>query len=165
MTGGGESWGITISLATDIQHLRDIELFSEFNEEQLRLLVFGSHKLSFPKGAYIFYDGQSTDGGFVLFSGVVELVHHVNGIDHTIGKFKSGDLIGEMAILTRNKRIGAAVVVEDCELLKISRSTMHRVLGEYPELAAILHQKISASIAAFSRSLDRIEARIQSTDH
>ena len=126
--------------------------------------MFGSQKLSFPQGTYLFYDGQTTDGGYVIFEGQINIVQLVQGREQTIGQFKTGDLIGEMAMLTRNKRIGSAVVVDDCELPKISRTTMHRVLGEYPELAAILHQKISANVSEFSGNLDRIEKVMRASD-
>lgn len=138
-----------------------IGLFSDFNEEQLRLLAFGSQKLHFPKKTHVFHDGQSTDGGFVILSGNLNLVREIDGKEQIIGRFKAGDLIGEMAILTRNKRIGSALVIEDCELMKISRSTMHRVLSEYPELAAVLHKRIVESVTAFTQKLDRIERSMQ----
>jgi len=141
--------------------MRGVGLFSDFNEEQLRLLVFGSQKLSFPAGTYIFHDGQSTDGGFVIFEGRVKLVDER---EQTISQFKTGDLVGEMAILTRNKRVGSAIVVDDCELLKISRATMHRILGEYPELAAVLYQKIADNVSDFAKKLGQVERRLQSSD-
>ncbi|MGI9351623.1 MAG: Crp/Fnr family transcriptional regulator [Rhizobiaceae bacterium] len=140
--------------------MRSIELFSDFGEEQLRLLAFGSQKLAFPKGTNVFHDGQSTDGGYLIVSGLIELIYSAHGSERAIGRFGPGDLIGEMAILTRNKRVGSAIVVEDCELIKISRSTMHRILDEYPELAALLHQRISQSVAKFTDSLASVEQKL-----
>ena len=156
-----ETRGYVISLEADVRLLGNIELFSEFNDEQLRLLAFGSQKVEFPKGTHVFHDGQTTDGGYAICSGAVELVYASNGSEQSLGRFKSGDLIGEMAILTKNKRVGSAIVLEDCELIKVSRSTMRRVLEEYPELAAKLYQKIAASVSAFSMSLELIENRMR----
>ena len=153
--------GPVISLEDDIQLLRSIELFSDFDEEQLRLLAFGSQKLTFPKGTNVFHDGQSTDGGYLIVSGLIELIYAAHGSERAIGRFGPGDLIGEMAILTRNKRVGSAIVVEDCDLIKISRSTMHRILDEYPQLAARLHQRISESVARFTESLGNVEQRMK----
>lgn len=137
-------------------------MFFDFNEEQYRLLAFGSQKLTFPKGTRVFQDGQTTDGGYAIIRGKIELV--ASGSDHIIGTFGAGDLIGQMAILTRNHRIGTAVVVEDCELMKISRATVHRILGEYPELAVRLHERITRNVGAMAKNLDEIQAKMRKID-
>ena len=137
-------------------------MFADFSAEQLRLLAFGSQKLPFPKGSTVFHDGQVTDGGYAISKGSLNLVSYVDGQERIVGTFTTGDLIGEIAILTRNNRIGSAIAVEDCELMKISRSTMHRILSEYPELAASLHQKIAERVATFTRNLEQVERTLQS---
>lgn len=128
------------------------------------MLAFGSQKLTFPRGTQVFGDGQITDGGYVVISGEVKLVQAINGQDREIGIFRSGDLIGELAVLTKNYRVGTALVVNDCELMKLSRMTMHRILREYPELAAQLQAKISNDVASFGKNLARVERRISAGD-
>ncbi|MEM9277525.1 MAG: cyclic nucleotide-binding domain-containing protein [Pseudomonadota bacterium] len=156
--------GTTITLEDDIRVLSNVELFSEFSEEQFRLLAFGSQKLTFPKGTYLFHDGQSTDGGYVIVKGKVELVQQRYDADHVMGTFGAGDLLGEMAIITKNRRTGSAIIVENCELIKISRATVHRILGEYPELAVGLRRRIMESVAAMASNLEAVETRMRQID-
>lgn len=145
-----------MSLEDDIQLLSQVKMFNDFEAEHLRLLSFGSQKMSFSKGHELFTEGQHTDGGYVVISGKVELISYEGNEAKSLGVFSSGSLIGEIALISLNKRIGTAVVLEDCELMKITRSTMHRILNEYPHLAAALNNKIASSIVSFTKDLEKI---------
>ncbi len=145
-----------MSLEDDISLLSKIELFSDFDAEHLRLIAFGSQRMSFSKGHELFREGQSTDGGYVVVSGSVDLLSFQDGQSKLLSTFKAGSLLGEIALISINKRVGTAVVSSDCELMKISRVMMHRILNEYPELAVSLQNKISQSILKFTKDLEKI---------
>lgn len=145
-----------MSLEDDIILLSKVQLFSDFDDEHLRLIAFGSQKMSFAKDYELFREGQPTDGGYVIISGSIELLSFEKDTAHTLGVFKSGSLLGEIALISMNKRVGTAIVREDCELMKISRTTMHRILNEYPGLAVNLKKKISESILNLSRDLGKV---------
>jgi len=145
-----------MSLEDDISLLRNVELFSDFEAEHLRLIAFGSQMMSFSKGHELFREGQSTDGGYVIVSGSIDLLSFQDGQSKLLSTFKVGSLLGEMALISINKRIGTAVVSSDCELMKISRVMMHRILNEYPELAVSLQRKISQSVLRFTKDLEKI---------
>lgn len=148
-----------MSLENDTQYLRTIGLFSQFNEDQLRMLAFGSDTLRFPMNTEIFRDGQPADGGYYVIEGEVQL-NPVGG-KATQVILGPGDLIGEMAMVTRNKRIGDAIAKSDCKLLRISRSTLLRMLEEYPELAAGMRDKIADNIRDFTSQLSSVDARLK----
>lgn len=145
-----------MSLEDDISLLRNVELFSDFEAEHLRLIAFGSQKMSFSEGHELFREGQSTDGGYVVVSGSIDLLSFQGEKSELLSKFQAGSLLGEMALISINKRIGTAVVSSDCELIKISRIMMHRILNEYPELAVSLQRKISQSVLSFTKDLEKI---------
>ncbi|MDJ0612565.1 MAG: cyclic nucleotide-binding domain-containing protein [Rhizobiaceae bacterium] len=150
-----------MSLTNDIASLQRVQLFSEFNEEQLRLIAFGGQKLQLPEGMELFHNGQTADGGFVVLSGEISLEINHSEKSSNITVFGPGSLIGEMSLFTRNRRIGTASVTENSEVLKIRRDVMHRVLSEYPELAARLHDHIADNIVSIGRELDRVGKRLE----
>ena len=145
-----------MSLEDDINLLRNVEMFSNFEDEHLRLIAFGSQKMSFAKGYELYHEGQATDGGYVIISGSIELLSYKDEQSKTLGVFKAGSLLGEMALISMNKRVGTAVLCEECELMKIPRTVMHRVLNEYPDLAVGLQRRISADFLSFTKDLDKI---------
>ncbi len=146
-----------MSLEDDIYLLSQVQMFSDFQAEHLRLIAFGSQKMSFSNGHELFREGQPTDGGYVIVSGSIELLSFQEGNTKSLGIFTAGSLLGEMALISVNNRIGTAFVLEDCELLKISRIMMLRILNEYPELAVALQKRISASVVSFTKNLEKIQ--------
>lgn len=145
-----------MSLEDDIHLLRKVQLLSDFGTEHLRLISFGSQKLSFNNGHELFRQGQQTDCGYVILSGSVELFSFEKEGAKLLQTFRAGSLLGEMALISSNKRIGTAIVKDNCELMKISRETMHRILNEYPELAVALQARISKSVLDFTREIDKV---------
>lgn len=149
-----------MSLDSDIAILAQIELFSELNEEQLRLLAFGGEKMILPTGMQLFRDGDPADGGYVVTSGEVKVVHVISDTKSETQTVGVGGLLGELALITDTKRIGTATVNQQAELLRIRRDVMHRVLQEYPEVASRLHRKLTESISKIGRELDRLHKKL-----
>ncbi|MEM7289361.1 MAG: Crp/Fnr family transcriptional regulator [Pseudomonadota bacterium] len=148
-----------MSLERDVELLSQTEFFSSFNDEALRLLAFGGQRLNFKSGMELFHEGQTSDGGFILLSGNIRIDVQISET-HIKSEIEGpGSLIGELALLTRNKRVGTATIIEDAEILKIRRDTLYRVLDEYPHLAANLRDKIVKSISGIGSELERLQER------
>lgn len=145
-----------MSLETDIELLRKVALFSDFDVEHLRLLAFGSQKLHYSSGHELYHNGQRAKTGYVIMSGSIDLILYKNGQEDKRTTFGVGSLLGEMSLLAVTQRNATAVVREDCEVMKISRILMHRVLSEYPELAVALKRRISASVLEFANSVQKV---------
>lgn len=145
-----------MSLEDDISLLRQVEFFSDFGDEHLRLIAFGSQKIYLSQNQELYRDGDRADSGYIIISGNVELLTFKNGDQQLVGKFGSGSLLGELSLLTVRIRTGTAIACEDCELIKISRTVMHRVITEYPELAVSLRRRISASVLEFSKNVQKV---------
>lgn len=149
-----------MSLEQDIILLSDVELFSDFNADQLRLMVFGSEKLNFPEGTQIFHEDQASDGGYVIAEGSVELWIDRNGYRDVLEVCERGDTLGEMAMLTQTRRVASAMTLTATSLIRISRATMTRVLEQYPELAAKLYNRIGSNVIDFAKDLDPIAKKM-----
>ncbi len=151
-----------LSLNDDTHYLSSISLFSQFGEEHLRLLAFGSDTIDYSAETVIFKENQASDGGYYIISGNVELSLSV--YPDQVALLGPGDLLGEMAMITRNRRVGSAVTKTDCQLLRISRTTLVRVLREFPHLAVGIQEQISASIVNFAEQLTTVEQAIANAD-
>ena len=145
-----------MSLDEDIRILSSVDLFKGFTSDQLRLIAFGSQKTTYSQGSELFYEGAIADGGYVVISGTVELVAYSDQELDILGQYEAGSLIGEMALISENKRMATALVKSDAVILKISREVMHRVLEEYPEVAALLYRRIMASLETVMGDLEKV---------
>lgn len=147
-------------LQDEIQALRMVELFSDFDQDQLNLIAFTSKKLNFLPDAEIFHEGQSASGGYVIMEGSVDLVQN-KGFEKThLGTYGEGSLLSELSLLTPNRRRATAIAKTETVLLSIPRSVMLRVLSEYPHLAAGIRSRIQRSLTSFVHDMEDIPRKL-----
>ena len=150
-----------MSLETDISTLLRVSFFSDFDENQLRLIAFGSEKMTIPAGEVLFHDGDEAHDGIVLLSGSVEITMPKADGSLSSTVLGAGSLMGELSLITPNQRSGTATVIRDCEILIVHRETVLRTLNEYPELATTLFRRISKSVSDFDMELLKVSDRFE----
>lgn len=131
-----------MSLESDMEVLSEVPLFQELSRDQLRLLAFGAEHRVLRAGEILFRAEARADAGFVVASGEVHLVEGEGEARHIAMTVGRGTLLGEMALMADTRRPSSAVTVTDCDFIRISRPLFRRMLQEYPEIAALLHQRI-----------------------
>ena len=134
-----------MGIEADVQALQQVPLFSGFSAEQLRLVAFGTERLSMGKGRELYREGDDADCGFLIMSGLVSLYEDREGSRSIVGTADAGTLLGEFALIAPTKRPTGAVTAEDCEVMRISRTLVRRVLEEYSDIAIRLHQQLSGN--------------------
>ena len=144
-----------MTLDDQIALFAQIPLFEGFNTEQLRLLAFGAESRSLIKGSKLYTHGMYSDGGYVIAEGRIDLVHE-NGI-RIFGSYGPGTLVGELALITDNTRFGTAQAKTNVSAYKISRALFHKMLSEFPDIAELLHERLSASLKEFLNEAERIQ--------
>ena len=148
-----------MSLESDIAILSKVGFFSDFNEDQLRMVAFGSEKMKLPEGEILYNDGDDAFDGVVLLSGEIEVTRPKPDGSIYSNTMQPGSLLGEISLLTPNHRIGTATVIQNSEILIVHRETVLRVLNEYPDLAVRLFKKISTSVTQFDTELLKMDGR------
>lgn len=151
-----------MTLNDDIHRLSSIALFEGFSVEQLRLLAFGSKRLFLRDGEELFRENQSSDGGYLVVSGQVDVVSYAHGREMVLSSQLENSLIGELALITPNKRIATALARTNCELLHIPRELFKRMLSEYPELAILIHSRIEKSVTEMLEQIAKVNERLSS---
>lgn len=146
-----------MSLDSDMQLLSRVKLFAGFQPEHLRLLAFGAEARTLGQGTRLFAEGAMSDGGYVIVHGAIELKTENGSLINVHGP---GALLGEMALISDVTRPATAHALEPTEVLKITRPLFKRMLTEYPELAELLHQRISEDVVEFVDRLDHIRTKL-----
>lgn len=91
----------------------------------------GTERRSVAEGRYVFRQGETGDSAFVVLSGDVEIVRHVDGQeeDLVLGIVPTGGMFGEMALINDKPRMASARAVGgSVDLIIISRDTLRRKL-------------------------------------
>lgn len=148
-----------MALEDDIRILSGVGLFAELTDEQLRLLAFGAEEARFPAGREIYAEGAAADCAYVVASGRVVLYRDGGGEAVALSRPGAGAIIGEMALIAPGRRLTYAAAETDAVLIRLSRSLFHRILKEYPEVAARLHGRMVQELQEFLSRIETVAPR------
>jgi len=114
--------------------------------------VLSAHRV-FPPGTHLMRAGEKGDEAYVILRGRVRVTEQVNRHYVHLGELGPGEVVGEMALLTREPRSADVVAVEETEVEVISRETMRGILRNLPPWMDNL-------VTALARRLRAANARI-----
>lgn len=134
-------------------------MFSELDDEQLRLLAFGAESVRYQAGREIYREGEAADCAYVVVSGTVVLYREHEGHSVAVSRLSEGAIIGELALIAETTRLTWAAAETDVEMIRLGRSLFRRILEEYPDAAAALHRRMSDDLHAFLKRIERIAPR------
>lgn len=126
--------------------LREVPLFSNLSDEQLKkiskLLVLRRYQ----KGEVIFSPSEKAEFFFILRRGKIKVFKTLNGKEQIIKVFEKPALFGEAASFTGNNFPAWAEAIEDSEVFLILRKDLLNLLKEEPELGmnlmAVMAQRL-----------------------
>ena len=150
-----------MALDDDIRILSRVDLFEGFTQDQLRLLAFGTETIRLSVGRELFREGAPADSAFVVVSGRVGLYHTRDDRRILVGRVEAGAMLGELALIAGSRRVTSALAETDLEVIRINRALFRRILQEYPDLAALLHERISRELAAMLARIEKLAPRFQ----
>jgi len=149
-----------MTLDEDMRLLSGVELFRGFSREQLRLMAFGAETISLAAGRKLYVEGAPADCAFVVALGEVALYRTVGGAQHTISVERRGAILGQFALIADGERLTGALAQTDVQVIRLGRSMFLKVLEEYPDLAVILHRRITADLEAMLNRMARVMGRL-----
>jgi CRP-like cAMP-binding protein len=148
-----------MALDDDIRILSAVGLFQGFTQEQLRLLAFGAETTLLQADRKLYREDDEADSAYVVVSGRIALYREHNGERIPIGTAGPGAILSELALIADTKRLTSASAAIDSEVIRLSRKMFRRILEEYPEVAAQLHQRISEDFLAMIRRIEELAPR------
>ncbi|MRG54815.1 cyclic nucleotide-binding protein [Phyllobacterium sp. YR620] len=150
-----------MAIEDDIRILETVGLFETFTRDQLRLLAFGTERLVLREGRELYREGQSADCAYVIDRGEISLFREGTTGRVILKTVGPGAVLGEMAIIAQTKRLTSAMAEAETEVIRLNRSLFRRILEEYPEIAAALHDKIASDISELIDAITQYEHLFQ----
>ncbi len=98
----------------------------------------------YKKGEMLFQQGDTGDYIYIIINGSVEIRQESKGKSETIAKVSSGDILGEMAVLTDEPRCASGVALENTRVILVQDRTLRLALlnNELPILKPLASQLI-----------------------
>lgn len=148
-----------MSLDTTIDLLSRVPPMHRLGREALRLIAFSADHRRLRAGDVLFRKGDGSHGAALVLSGSIALDSAGDGSPAS-AVAPAGMLIGELALITKTEHPAQAIARENSEVLVISRLLFRRVLTEYPESAAVIHQDYAERLGAMRRQLATVSSRL-----
>jgi hypothetical protein len=123
----------TLPLMQRVLFLRRVHLFAELPPPDLKPIALVAEEHAFSDGETIAEQGDPGDAMHIIVSGDVSIVVKVDGQERIIAVRSSGDVIGEMAVITSRPRMAGLVAVGPVRVLSIGRLQFESILRERPE--------------------------------
>jgi len=146
-------------LQTKIERLQKADIFSSYQNDELKIIAKYSEYCNYRKDEIIFKAGNPGDALHIVESGevVINKKGH-NGRDIDIARFLSGDCFGELDMLTGSSRNASARAEIETRLLMFPRKGIcfKDILANHPAVSARILHKILVNIAGRIRKANSL---------
>lgn len=136
-----EGHGEPSELSRELAAVSRVPLFSDFSHEDLLVVIGGLTLKSFGAGQIIVTEGEPGESLFVLANGAVRVyVKNPWGRSEEVRLMHTGEIFGEISLLTRQPRSATIVCCSPCEVLELDRATLDRIAQKSPEVPRIIKE-------------------------
>lgn len=126
----------TVPLMERVVFLRKVPLFADLEPMDLKPIAAIATEHSFADGDTIAEQGESGDEMYAIALGEVAVVaREAEGMDRTLAVRSTGEVIGEMAVITSRPRMASLVARGDVRLLTLARRQFEAIIRERPEIS------------------------------
>ena len=152
-----------MALDDDIATLSQAPLFNLLEKDALRLVAFASENRTYREGDVLFKKGDRSDGGYVVTRGSIALDASEDGSPAAFVA-GPGSLIGQAALFARIERRATATAQEPSAIIRVTPSLMRRVLEEFPDAAAAIHEAMAEELTRLTEGLERVRQQLIAID-
>jgi CRP/FNR family transcriptional regulator, cyclic AMP receptor protein len=126
-----------------IETLRRVTLFEEFEAAELQAIADLMHEANVPAGAVVTAEGGPGDGFFLIDSGEAEVT--VQGEPH--GTMTAGDYFGEIALLMGSDRTATVTATTDLHCYALTPWDFRALVEANPSIAWKVLQSMAARLS------------------
>lgn len=144
---------MALSTIERVLFLRGVDLFSEIASEELVYVARACREETIPAGTQFITQGDIGDCLYILVSGEAKI--EINGVGEVLRR-KGRDIIGEMAIISRNPRTATCIATEDITALKINHDDFWELMDQHPPLALGVIKILAQRLDEAAKNIGRL---------
>lgn len=138
------------------QLLKEIELFSELTDQELKDVAALAQVKHLPTDTAIFHEGDTSDAIYITVNGRVKIVTtSSDGKEFILTVLGAGQVFGEMGLLETAPRSASVISITEIEMLVIKLPDFEHLLNTSPGISRKL-------MAILSRRLRRANSKMES---
>ena len=121
----------------------DIPIFAELTPDELTAVTALAEEVEFPAGYPLMIEGIPATEMAVVISGSVV----VRKGNETVAQLGPGEVIGEIALLSRRRRTASVVTAEDSTLWVLEADGFDQVLADHPSVGPKVLRVVAERLA------------------
>ena len=141
--------------------LRNVPLFAELSDDDLRDLSQAITAQKLDKGEMLFEEGDQGVTAYVIDSGEIEILKISENRQVLLNVLGPGDVFGEMALLDESPRMAGARAVSPTSVLVIKKATFDDLLDNSPSAARSMFDTVVARLRSTEGLLRQSERMAQ----
>ena len=153
-----------MSLAKDVEVLRNIPLFAKVEPAKLKLLAFTSERLEYMSGDELFHQGDYGDAAYIILEGEANvLVDTPHGVVK-VATLSKNDIIGEIAVLCDVPRTATVVAQSALETLRVSKDGFFHLVNQFPQVGVEVMSELASRLHHTTQALTVARAKLDELD-
>lgn len=137
--------------------LKRIPLLAGLSFGEISRVASRMQMLSLPKGATLYSQGEDGDAMYIVASGQVRLLVPQQGREVVAAVLGRGEVLGEIGLLTGERRTVTVRLDTTCEFLKLLRKDFEEVLRENPSLLLHLSRMLSRRLVGTNQTIAKVQ--------
>ena len=123
--------------------LREFSPLGHLPLPALRALLNRLEPLKAARGQQIIREGEGPGPMYIIQEGRVRVFKNVDGTTRNLAFLRAGEYFGELSILEGSPRAASVETLTECVLLSLSRESLLELMNQFPELQAIITERIA----------------------
>lgn len=137
------------SIGAEAAALAKVPIFKDIRSSNLKLLAFGSKRVTFERGERIFGQGDIGNSAYVILSGEVDiLLDEGTDQEHQVTRLGRHQPVGEISLLATVPRTAAARAFSQVQALEIEKEAFLQIIENDPRVAANVARIASERLAS-----------------
>ena len=149
-----------MSLAEEVDVLRQIALFERMEPAKLKLLAMTSDRVTFRPGGTMMRQGDDGDAAYVLITGKANVLVNTPSGPLKVAELGDGQIVGEIAILVDIPRTATVEAQDELVALKISKDNFLRLLNNSPQVGIEIIRVLASRLENTTNQLREAIAKI-----
>lgn len=149
------------SMLADVDFLLQTELFENIPQRAVNYLLNCLTLKKMKAGKKLISQGREGDALYIIRQGSCEVKTERNGVSQVVNTIGAGGVVGEMAVLTGEKRSFDVLARTDLVYWELARQQYDAVAGEYHDLRIFLTELLTKRLESSQLAADRTVGKYQ----
>jgi Cyclic nucleotide-binding domain len=159
----GDHMAGTVAALSTIERvlfLRNVSLFTGLSPQDLERVALLAEERGFADGEMIASEGELGDELYIVIGGTIRVVQARGSTEHQLARRATGDVVGEMSLITQSPRIASLVADGAVRAIRLGRREFESMLRERPGIAMAVMRVLANRLAEDARRQDETEQEV-----